>query len=418
MMKKVLILSHQGAGLIEKLVASVKELEFDYHILSSNVANLEDALTRWETPAQQVTVVEESDLNWDNCASLLAELNCDFSISIWEGYRLLMAQINQHLGCDDISPAAIELIQDKSKLRALMQEKRLSQVERFTVEQALAFPKEVFENNKHVAKPRRGIGSLSVSILNSYQDLLDAIDEFNRMSEYPLYKSYHQDNELFIEQYIDGKEFSFEMLVANSEVKLFQEHEKLVVTETEDTVLENVFLSPSIMLSRIEIEKAKTLLEKTLKLVGAHTGCFHIEMKYTSRLQWELIEINPRVGGMFVPESVNLISDKCLILSWLQILAGIEIETAQPAEDTYAYFEIEYADNGKKIADYQQNTSYPTPDEERIYLPVGSTAEGEKMAIFACQYFWQANKAKLDKILSSAANKKFIEIKYTEAEPA
>ncbi len=42
-----------------------------------------------------------------------------------------------------------------------------------------------------------------------------------------------------------------------------------------------------------------------MKALGADTGVYHVEMKFDPQLQWEVVEINPRIGGAYIVDSTK-----------------------------------------------------------------------------------------------------------------
>ncbi|MCE0444858.1 ATP-grasp domain-containing protein [Streptomyces tricolor] len=103
--------------------------------------------------------------------------------------------------------------------------------------------------------------------------------------------------DFLIEDYIPGREFSFEVLVVDHEPHVVAVHEKCEVTETAGTVLENACVSPPHQPDPAADRRRDPLeVSSVLDTLGLGWGCFHIEARHTPS-GWDLIEVNPRVGG-------------------------------------------------------------------------------------------------------------------------
>jgi biotin carboxylase len=58
-----------------------------------------------------------------------------------------------------------------------------------------------------------------------------------------------------------------------------------------------------------------------LARLGLQPGAFHVEMKYwQARWRWEIIEVNPRLGGSLIHASTERATGVSLLSLWLRSL--------------------------------------------------------------------------------------------------
>ncbi len=136
-----------------------------------------------------------------------------------------------------------------------------------------------------------------------------------------MYASAFNDGLQFMaEDYIAGQEFSFETLLVDGQAHVVAVHEKYEVTETADTVLEDSCTTPPASLDQAQIAAGLHWLKNVLGCMDLKWGCYHVEARFTGQ-HWDLIEINPRVGGSLISHSVEAVTAGHSMLSlWLDLL--------------------------------------------------------------------------------------------------
>jgi biotin carboxylase len=156
-----------------------------------------------------------------------------------------------------------------------------------------------------VMKPIDGFASINVRIAKSFKELEAAYKEHMNNNAYgSLGKEFSL--KVLIEEYIPGKEYSVESIVENGEVNFVtitqkRSHSKFKHVETGHIV-------PAANLLEDEIYNIKKYVESVHKVLGVSTGMTHTEIKWDGH-QASLIELNPRIGGGYIPELIKQVFD-------------------------------------------------------------------------------------------------------------
>lgn len=141
------------------------------------------------------------------------------------------------------------------------------------------------DNYPLIIKPTDRSGSRGVKRIESYDELLEAI-------EYSLNESFEK--KVIVEEFIEGIELSVEMISQNGN------HYPIIITDKITTgppyFVELEHHQPSELSSDIQ-QKLFEETSKLLTILGIQNGASHSEYKVTSNKEIFLIEIGPRMGG-------------------------------------------------------------------------------------------------------------------------
>lgn len=110
---------------------------------------------------------------------------------------------------------------------------------------------------------------------------------------------------MLVEKYIKGPEASIECVSLAGEVRALVVHDKVRVVESERVVYEDILVTPPVRFSPDEIEKMRDYAVRVMKAVGLDNSFAHIEVRYDEKLGPQLLEINPRVGGAYIADSLR-----------------------------------------------------------------------------------------------------------------
>jgi ATP-grasp domain len=354
-------------------------------------------------------------------------------VSVWEGYRHLMAHVNAQLGVHDLSEKQILELRDKLALRNRLADAGLTQV-RATELTRKSLRSHQIDGGSYFIKPLRGIasyGAFPLSASTSWADIERIVSDARADT---VYASIFGDGLSFlIEDYLPGREYSFEIIVFDGEARVVAIHEKCEVTETTGTVLENCCISPPRSVSQQECSAGIGWVTSLLSQVGAYWGCFHVEARH-HQSRWDLIEINPRVGGSLISPSVKALNGQWSLLDlWLDSLlcasnGNLEEATAfrkrleevsfahdgsSPVKNT-TFFRVFFAEQGT-IKRVGLNSKIPTkPIVVNILLESGITIESTSREVFIGQLLWQLGPDLRDEDISDLIlfSKDAIEIEY------
>lgn len=430
--KGILILSHQGYSFLEDLAKLIRAKGLAVLVLSSRPAQGNEH--RWESLSQisdWCRIIEEYDaLNIQHGIESLDELNrknyevvgC---ISVWDGYRCIMAHLNRELGVPDLHPEVIASINDKFKMRQNLKLHGLthSSSQIATPESFGDAIDDIKKEDRRVfVKPRRGLASFASFEMTpdlTWQELEDLRKSITSDPEYASVLSEHK--EFILEDFIEGQEFSFEMGVFDGKAYVLGIHEKVGLQCAERTTLETVCVSPPPSLSQSELLNGIDYIRNVLKVLQANNGLFHVEARRSANGDWDTIEVNPRVGGAFINESAKSLSGgSCLLDQWLNILLGYSNELkfhelqvlARPWCTTL--FRVFFGESGRKILKIEQTNIEPKPRLSRIISRNGERLHKSEREIFIAQLLWTlpypSNSSEIKQLVNNSALA--LEIKY------
>ncbi|MFG3308655.1 acetyl-CoA carboxylase biotin carboxylase subunit family protein [Streptomyces wuyuanensis] len=411
----VLLLSHVGFSFMEDLVEALDARQLKSFVLTSlpEEEHRAQRLHDLRGLATQVTVTEDHALTRRDVDQRIEELrsqgeNVLFCITVWEGYRHLMACANEQLGAGDLAEKQVLDLRDKLALRNRLADARLTRVRaaRLT-EETLALHQG--SGRRCFVKPVSGIASYGAFPLTSRTTWADIERITADALQDTVYASAFGDGPAFlVEDYIAGREFSFEIVVVDGEANIVAMHEKCEVTETTGTVLENACTSPPESISADDCAQGIAWVRRLLSHLDLRWGCFHIEARHHAS-QWDLIEVNPRVGGSLISHSVKeLTAGTGLLDLWIDSLltsAAGDAETRQAFLDglralsftddgrtptaNATFFRVFFADKGRITSVGLSGDLPAEPAVTHILLEAGDTVEATSREVFLGQLLWQ-----------------------------
>ncbi|MEV0219949.1 ATP-grasp domain-containing protein [Streptomyces sp. NPDC050704] len=421
----ILLLSHVGFSFMEDLLEALDTKGLKSFVLTS----LPEAAhggrpDELRQKAAHVTVTAEHVLTHEDVEACLEDLRrrgetvlaC---VTVWEGYRQLMAFANELLGVRDLGEKQIIGLRNKLTLRNRLADAGLSRV------RAAELTRETLDfyrnsDSRYFVKPVSGIasyGAFPLSSRTTWADIekitADALDD-------TVYASAFGDGLAFlVEDYLPGQEFSFEVIVVDGVAQVVAVHEKCEVTETAGTVLENSCASPPVSISVKERAAGIAWVRQVLSHLELRWGCFHIEARHRDS-DWDLIEINPRVGGSLISHSTRELTGGTSLLDlWIDLLLS-----ASPGEGTVAseeflehvsalsftadgetptvnatFFRVFFADKGRIKSVRLSDELTREPVVTHILLKAGDTVESTSREVFLGQLLWKYPRSESARLL-------------------
>jgi biotin carboxylase len=376
---RALLLVHRGSRLTAPLVKILRDKGFEPFVLSS---------VPFDDGAPFRAVCEELGVEHDISTSPVLTADevlerartvpdCRFCFSFWDGQRSVMAQANELLGAHDITPAAARSALDKHLMRAVLVERGLSRLHPFRLDDP-RLRERLDRGERHIVKPRRGAGSLCTRSVTSWAEVQAQVAAFGRgPGEADLLAEYYHDNELVAETFFAGREVSFEVIRQGGRTLLASDHERTVLDFAGETVLERGFASPPVYLGADDVDAARALSDRALDALGLADGCYHVEVSVGAGGGCEIIEVNPRLGGQYMFDSVRLQHDRSLIDDWLDVLAGRPVPPA--GERTCGtYYQAHYLEPSRQVLGSVRNRDMPEPEMYSETFKPGSVARADR----------------------------------------
>ena len=366
------------------------------------------------------------DLTRDNLASALTEARAEFDIlgvlATYEGYRVAMAQINAELGVFDAKPEKLAACMDKYTCRKTLYQEGLSSVDcHILSDQNLAQLKA--GPGQYFVKPRRGIGSfacfklkddLRFDVIEAYQQEMQTDLRFKNLFAGQL--------DFLAEEFIDGDEYSFEVIVFDGKSTVVGTHAKYI-SDLFGTTLETGTTLPAQDLSDAEQKTGEEFVDKCLQALNLEQGAYHIETRYDRKNQvWNIIEINARMGGALINQSVEVFTGQYAFLElWVLSLINRSVpqreafqqvlntlrESTRRRENSIedaAIFISQYGEPGRTIKRLSAEMLLPQP---YIYEPAvseGSVLPNSTRGIFLFNALWKVDSSRINQELHELHN--------------
>ncbi|MBC8999840.1 ATP-grasp domain-containing protein [Pseudomonas sp. N40(2020)] len=434
----VLILSHCGFSFLEDLKQEIHRRQLRCFVLSSlplpeHVPARLEQIHAWAdrlyTADSHQLKLEDVQIALETLRKSGEQVTC--CISVWEGYRHLMASANASLGTYDIDAGQALALRNKLNVRNRLAEAGLSHANAYALTEPV-LERLKAQDQRYFIKPIHGIASYAAFPMRK-DTTWNALESLRLASaEDTVYASAFNDGLTFMaEDYIAGNEFSFETLLVDGQAHVVAIHEKYEVTETAATVLEDSCTTPPVSLDQTQIAAGLQWLKNVLGCMELKWGCYHVEARFTGQ-HWDLIEINPRVGGSLISHSVEAVTNGHSMLSlWIDLLLASQDE-ARPREDLVqrltelewhadgiseqsvaTFFRVYFAKPGT-LSSVTLNELPLDPVVQHILLKAGDVIPAHAREVFLGQLLWtfdRANRtAELERLVSISATA--LDIRY------
>ncbi|MEZ2605021.1 ATP-grasp domain-containing protein [Kluyvera intermedia] len=202
-------------------------------------------------------------------------------------------EVSEHLGLPHHDPYVIGLIRDKYRLRNHFYNKGLSSCLSKLVNPQ-DYDREVVAVDVEypcIIKDTAGTGSQYVWIAYNQNDLLTVLDHAATQTLRGL---------LAIEPFFSGTLYSLETLSWEGETRLIAITSRVI--SPEPLFREEAFSSP-VHFPDVLMNSVETWIKKILSSIGYQNGFAHTEFMITGE-GFEVIEINPRLGGVQIGEAL------------------------------------------------------------------------------------------------------------------
>lgn len=214
-----------------------------------------------------------------------------------------------------------------------------------------------------ILKPSRNSGSRGIAKISA--DI--KMDEFARLFE--ISKNESRDKSVMLEQFVEGPEFSIEIIVWNGEVNV------LTVTDKKTTeaphFVELGHNQPSCRTAE-EVETLKVAAVAGVKALGVNNCACHAEAKLMDGKAY-LMEIGARLGGDFIStELTHLSTGIDMVAAAVDVALGIEPDLSVKEEPKGACIRYFCPKPGKLVSiSNLEALDDPRVYKKKIYVQVG-----------------------------------------------
>jgi biotin carboxylase len=254
----------------------------------------------------------------------------------------IVARVCRELGLPFALPEAIERCNNKFLMRKTLQGSGVRSVRHgLGSNEATLFQQAEYVRYPLIAKPPFGAGSAFVKTCRSWLELREHYSAFQKGYQdgvavdfygishdvaylgqiYP----YIPGQTLLLEEYIEGIEGSVECVVTDRVSYPVLINEKLILTEKNDTVLENLLITPPVSFSVADIEAIRQYAQDCIAALELTHAIVHLEFRLTSSGP-VVIEVNPRLGGLYVNAAFREIAGIDPYALYLSMLLGDDVD--------------------------------------------------------------------------------------------
>ncbi|MCY7294566.1 ATP-grasp domain-containing protein [Alteromonas sp. a30] len=391
-------------------------------VISSNPLS-EANLAKVQSYAEKTWVIDDDDLTAQNVQTAVDEAKAQYhviaSLATYEGYRVLMASINNSLSVQDANPDSLANCMDKYTCRKALYNAGLSSVDCHVITRE-NLPEIKSQTQEYFVKPRRGIGSFACFKLKDELkfETIEALQ--NEMQTDLRFKNiFNNQYDFLAEEFIQGEEYSFEVIVFDAQCTVVGTHAKYV-SDLFGTTLETGNTLPAPNLSDDEQLSGEQFVANCLKTLLLDQGAYHIETRYDRASQtWNIIEINARMGGALINQSVEVFTGQYSFLElWVmsliadtpeqrsafqQTLSALQ-ESLRRKEQTItkaAVFISQYGEPGRTISRLSTEGLHHQPDICEIAVEEGATLPESTRGIFILNALWEVDVNNINNALDS-----------------
>nr|WP_272899230.1 ATP-grasp domain-containing protein [Caldalkalibacillus salinus] len=315
-------------------------------------------------------VIYDTSTGHDDLYDLLDTINhqhpFDAAVTFSELDVELTAKISERYQLISISPETAKLCRNKYLMRTRFEHYDLPQPRFEKVKSADDISSFLHKLNKPaVLKPTDNGGSVGVikitgpddqQISEKYQDTLNV----------------SKNQTLLIEEFIEGEEFSIEVIVQHAVPQVITVVDKAVAGKDQQHFVEVGHTVPS--LQPVEVQEAlKELAIKGVNALGMENGVAHVEIKKSNNTYY-LIEIGARSAGDNIPLLIEKSYEWNYYNAILDVALGQKYSSIPDKASYYASISYFFGDTGKRVTSFPKIKDYHQEVEEIKYsVKIGDT---------------------------------------------
>lgn len=291
-MKAIIFIGTQKSGSSREAIKAAKRLGYETVLLTNRVSQIRNQ-EAYQDVSKMVfcDVFDYTDLK-ENISQLQENgLEIETIISFVNSYGYIASLLADEFGVGCFTSEAIFKMHDKLLSRECI--KHTPYVPWYKVLKR-DYPDsidEIYHRFPLILKKPNSTGSKDVYLVNTVNEYLDKLERLTNG---------YQD-QVIVEQYIDGPQFLVESLVENKEIKI------VAIVQQEINLYKGHSIVTGYQLKHdLDKEFEQSLREAVTEIIlchGMENGACHLELRYVNN-QWKLIEINPRISGVAMNEFI------------------------------------------------------------------------------------------------------------------
>ncbi|WP_330926331.1 ATP-grasp domain-containing protein [Candidatus Sororendozoicomonas aggregata] len=295
-----------------RLTKAAEELNVTLHLLTRNPDVYFYELKNIQSKRLKVVKLDTFDkkevINYcseiDNFANI---------INLTDTWTNTVREVSEILGCKIQNPLSMKICRDKSMLRQTLIEKKLSRCSQNLVD--IRQEKINLEGIRYpvIVKDASGTGSKNVWLAESTSELYKVISEAKSISNL---------DQVLVETYLKGTLFSAETVSYQGKTKLISISSRIL---SDIPKFMEKAISLPLKTKGTELENVEPWIKHILTAISYTDGFAHTEFVVTDK-GFEVIEVNPRLGGVQIGEALCQAFDYNFYKAFIEMALGREPE--------------------------------------------------------------------------------------------
>jgi biotin carboxylase len=191
---------------------------------------------------------------------------------------------------------------------------------------------------------------------------------------------------MLMEGYIDGREASVEVVVTEKEAMPLLVHDKVKVTESARVFYEHLLVVPPVRFTEKEVQAMKDYAVACVKALGLKNTLCHVELRYCEKTGPQVLEVNPRVGGMCVIDSLKTMIGFDAVQAMVDLALGtFKLASEYPSKsEPHAMFTLYPPHSGifESVEGVEELQQLPGVLRASLTAPVGTRIYGDDEEVF------------------------------------
>lgn len=255
-----------------------------------------------------IKVIEIDTFNKDEVRQTLKSIDdLKAILNLTDTWSMMALELSQEFNLPHQNINAVKITRNKHQMRDHLYQHGLSKSQCVVIDIKNPIIDELNISYPAIIKDASGTGSMNVWIAYHHNDLNNIV---NLASQAKLKNTY-----LTVEPFFHGAIYSAETLTWNNQTKIYAITNRIM--SSEPYFKEEAMSTPATLHPKLENE-IKIHITKSLSAIGYTEGMAHIEFVITNA-GIEIIEINPRVGGGQITESLCQAFDYNILESYIEI---------------------------------------------------------------------------------------------------
>lgn len=305
-----------------------------------------------------------TDINdYDNIITTIEKLNKSGKnikgiFSFIDPYVYMAARLSEKFCSNIVSTKAIHHMENKILTRHVLKDLPISLnylIYKPTESLSSFFKKNNKINFPLIVKSPKSTGSKDVLLVKNKDQLILSIQSL--LKKLP-------NEEILLEEYIDGPQYLVEILVQNGKVHI------IAIIEQEITLFERFIVTGYSLLGQVDKRLYNSLFNAVNSVIQAFNmknGACHLELRRIKDV-WKLIEINPRISGGAMNDIIEIGHGINLVQETIKLMLGNKPSLNKKHHKyVYAHY-LTVKSMGKLIRVTGKNRSSRYPGVEKVYI--------------------------------------------------